>query len=205
MKVAAIYPGSKYYNEFIRFIESVKNCDIDIYYYNTDITELSKKFKSINFFNINKYTFNNIIKIMKAYNDLILCELDMIFMCDINKDIFNEYSFGVFDQNIHNKNIEIFNITDKNYRAVTNEIMYFTKPYKDYVINTILYNTDKFNFMRSKFKKILELENYKQNIQFRYETSKYEIATSFTTKYFEVTLINNERYIIDNGIKIKLF
>lgn len=27
---------------------------------------------------------------MKAYDDLILCELDMIFMCDINKDIFNE-------------------------------------------------------------------------------------------------------------------
>ncbi|AEF56781.1 hypothetical protein [Campylobacter phage vB_CcoM-IBB_35] len=49
MKVAAIYPGSKYYNEFIRFIESVKNCDIDIYYYNTDATELSKKFKSIIF------------------------------------------------------------------------------------------------------------------------------------------------------------
>lgn len=72
-------------------------------------------------------------------------------------------------------------------------------------MNTILSNIDKFNFMRSKFKKILELENCKQNIQFRYETSKYEIATSFTTKYFEVILINNERYIIDNEIKIKLF
>ena len=44
----------------------------------------------------------------------------MIFMCDINKAIFNEYSFGVFDQNIHNKNIEIFNIGDKNYVGTTN-------------------------------------------------------------------------------------
>lgn len=36
---------------------------------------------------------------MKAYNDLILCELDMLFMRDINKDIFNEYSFGVCESN----------------------------------------------------------------------------------------------------------
>lgn len=49
MKVAAIYPGSKYYNEFIRFIESVKNCDIDIYYYNTDIIELSKNLNQLIF------------------------------------------------------------------------------------------------------------------------------------------------------------
>lgn len=213
MDIITIFPCLDEYKEkLIRFINNIikikKENNLIIYYYNKkdyDLSFIDNISKNIKLIEIESYSFNSIIKILKDCVDVIFTELDIdILELDFNK--LDSYSFGVFDINDYNYNTKRLKLPN-HYKTITNEIFYFRKKYKNYFINFMENNVKNYKYILDENKSlIVGTEPKTKDKNFRYETSLLELSVSFNNpdKYFEVKKLKNSRFIIDKGLKAKL-